>query len=168
MANSQQLLLHHRAHVRVPRRPDHHSRRTGVGLHRTGRVLASWRWPHRLAALYRGRARCPHRAAIIIQRTFRLNVIMSHPSTAPTTAFQGHLNPKPPRPRIRHYFTFQPPPRGTKGTSQRRDKGIPNAAAPVQPLTLTGKEKNNPKTHHLRREPPNPAARVSRRMPHNE
>ena len=63
-----------------------------MGLHRTRRVLASWRWPHRLAALYRGRARCPHRAAIIIQRTFRLNVIMSHPSTAPTTAFQGHPN----------------------------------------------------------------------------
>ena len=94
----------------------------------------------------RGRARCPHRAAILIQRNSRLNVIMSHPSTAPSTAFHGRPNPKPPRrhrqpprPRIRHSFTFHPPPRGTKGTSQRRDKGIPNAAAPVQPLTLTGK-----------------------------
>ena len=46
----------------------------------------------RVAVFYRGRARCPHRAAILIQRNSRLNVIMSHPSTAPSTAFQGHPN----------------------------------------------------------------------------
>ena len=110
MANSQQLLLHHPAHVRVPRRRDHHSRRTGVGLHRTRRVLASWRWPHRLAALYRGRARCPHRAAILIQRNSRLNVIMSPSSTAFTTAFQGHPNSEP---LFRRRSSIAPPTRPT-------------------------------------------------------
>ena len=52
--------------------------------------------------------------------------------TALTTAFKGHPNSKPPRrhrqpprsqlprPRIRHSFTFQPPPKGQTGTRKRR------------------------------------------------
>ena len=49
------------------------------------------------------------------------------PPTAPSTAFKGHPNSKPPRrhrqlprPRIRHSFTFQPPPKGQTGTRKRR------------------------------------------------
>ena len=69
------------AHVQVPRRRDPRSRKMGeVG---------------RIAVFYRGRARCPHRAAILIQRNSRLNVIMSPSSTAFTTAFQGHPNSEP-------------------------------------------------------------------------
>ena len=106
MANSQQLLLHHPAHVR-------------------GAAVAAERSSvKRDIAEGRRRSGEPPR------------FIVTNDSNRPYRQL--------PRPRIRQSFTFQPPPRGTKGTSQRRDKGIPNAAAPFQPLTLTGKEKNNP------------------------
>ena len=168
MANSQQLLLHHPAHVRgaaVAAERSSAKRDIAAGRRRMGEPPRSI-VPNDSNRPYLGRARTP--AAHDSRDRFAAASpvdMQSHPNESfvfkrfggatpqspPQPLFMDAPTPnrqpprsQPPRPRIRHAFTFQPPPRGTKGTSQRRDKGIPNAAAPFQPLTLTGKEKNNP------------------------
>ena len=65
-------------------------------------------------------------------RTFVLTERQEVPSPKSDSEFKAPRPTAAPTNRIRRAFTFQPPSRGKTGTSQRRDKGIHNTAAPVR------------------------------------